>query len=97
MIIAPEDVASNVKKAISNVGVRISKIGHVDESGVAKLIKDNGEEEFKPLFREAAYTKIKKIVGEATPPDFDLMKQKVKKAALDAIKKKEKVVETIKD
>lgn len=97
MIIAPEDVASNVKKAVSNVGVRISKIGYVDESGVAKLIKDNGEEELKPLFREAAYTKIKKIVGEATPPDFDLMKQKVKKAALDAIKKKEKVVEAIKD
>ncbi len=96
MIISPEDVASNVKKAISNIGVRISKIGYVDESGVAKLIKDNGEEELKPLFREAAYTKIKKIVGEATPPDFDLMKQKVKKAALDAIKKKEKVVEAIK-
>lgn len=97
MIISSEDVASNVKKAISNIGVRISKIGYVDESGVAKLIKDNGEEELKPLFREAAYTKIKKIVGEATPPDFDLMKQKVKKAALDAIKKKEKVIEAIKN
>jgi hydrogenase expression/formation protein len=95
MIIAPEDVASRVKNAISSVGVKINEIGYVDDTGVSKLVKKSGEEELKPLFREAAYTKIKKIVGDIEPEDFDLMKDKVQKAALEAIKKKEKIVDTI--
>jgi hydrogenase expression/formation protein len=84
-----------VKKAISNTGVRISEIGFVDQSGISKLIKETGEEELKPLFREAAYTKIKKIVGDIEPEDFESMKEKVQTAALDAIKKKDKIVKTI--
>ncbi len=95
MIIAPEDVASNVTKAISNVGVKINEIGFVDDTGVSKLIKEDGEEELKPLFREAAYTKIKKIVGDIEPEDFDIMKDKVQKAALEAIKKKDNIVKII--
>jgi hydrogenase expression/formation protein len=95
MIIVPEDVASRVQNAISSVGVKINEIGYVDKTGVSKLIKETGEEELKPLFREAAYTKIKKIVGDIEPEDFDLMKDKVQKAALEAIKKKEKIVNTI--
>ena len=95
MIIAPEDIATNVKKAISNVGVKISEIGFVDDTGVSKLIKEDGEEELKPLFREAAYTKIKKIVGDIEPEDFDIMKDKVQNAALEAIKKKDKIVKII--
>jgi hydrogenase expression/formation protein len=98
MIIAPEEIASNVTKAISGAGVKIKEIGFVDETGVSKLIKETGkEEELKPLFREAAYTKIKKIVGDIEPEDFDAMKDKVQKAALDAIKKKDKIVKTIQE
>lgn len=97
MIIAPEDVAEEVKKVISNVNVDITEIGYVDDTGKAKLIKNGVEEELKPLFREAAYTKIKKIVGDTTPDDFELMKEKVEKAALDAIAKKDKIVRSIKE
>jgi hydrogenase expression/formation protein len=97
MIIAPEDVAEKVKKAISSVDVAISKIGYVDDSGKAKLIKDGAEEELKPLFREAAYTKIKKIVGDTEPQNFDIMREKVEKAALNAIKKKNRVVKFIRE
>ena len=95
MIIAPEDVASKVKKAISNVGVKINEIGFVDDTGVSKLIKEDGEEKLKPLFREAAYTKIKKIVGDIEPEDFDIMKDKVQNAALESIKKKDKIVKIV--
>ena len=97
MIIASEDVAEEVKKAINSVNVKISEIGFIDDSGKSKLIKDNVEEELIPLFREAAYTKIKKIVGDTTPQDFDLMREKVEKAALDAISKKDKVVKSIRE
>ena len=97
MIIAPEDVAEEVKKAISSANVGITEIGYIDDTGKSKLIKDGVEEELKPLFREAAYTKIKKIVGDTTPQDFDLMCEKVEKAALNAIKKKDGVVKYVKE
>ncbi len=97
MIIAPDDIAKKVKKVILDAGVRIDEIGFVDDSGVSKLIKETGVEELKPLFREAAYTKIKKIVGDIEPEDFESMKEKVQKAAVDAIKKKDNIVKTIND
>ena len=96
MIIVPGEVSDDVKKVINDVGVPISEIGFVDETGISKLVKDDVEEELKPLFREAAYTKIKKIVGDTQPDDFELMKQKVEESALAAIKKKDKIVEAIK-
>jgi hydrogenase expression/formation protein len=95
MIIAPEDVALRVENAISSAGVKIKEIGYVDQTGVSKLMTETGEEELKPLFREAAYTKIKKIVGDIEPEDFETMKDKVEIAAVEAIKKKDKIVKTI--
>jgi len=96
MIIAPEDVAGEVQKAVSQAGVKIAEIGQVDNTGVPRIIKADGTvEELKPLFREAAYTKIKKLVGDTTPEDFEVMKEKVEKAAQDAIAKKDKVVKSI--
>lgn len=96
MVIAPPKVAEQLKKVVSNADVRIDEIGYINNSGVAKLIKKDEEEELKPLFRESAYTKIKKIVGDTTPDDFEVMKEKVEKAALNAINKKDKIVQTIK-
>lgn len=95
MIIAPEEVALRVENAILSAGVKIKEIGYVDQTGVSKLMTETGEEELKPLFREAAYTKIKKIVGDIEPEDFETMKDKVEIAALEAIKKKDKIVKTI--
>ena len=97
MIIAPEDIAEEVKKAVSGVNVDISEIGYVDDTGKAKLIRNGAEEALTPLFREAAYTKIKKVVGDTAPEDFELMKEKVEKAALAAIKKKDDVVKAVKE
>jgi len=97
MIIATEDVASQVEKAVSGAGVRIGRIGEVDDTGIPRLITDQGEKELKPLFREAAYTKIKKMVGDLQPEDFDEMKQKVERSALEAIAKKDEVVARIKE
>ena len=97
MIIAPEDVARKVENAISDVGVRITRIGEVDDTGISRLVKDGKEEELKPLFREAAYTKIKKIVGDTQPQDFELMKEKVEHAAQEAIKKKDDIVKMVKN
>jgi len=97
MIIAPEDVAREVENAISGVGVKIGRIGEVDDTGIPRLVGDQGETELRPLFREAAYTKIKKFVGDLQPEDFEEMKQKVEKAAREAILKKDRVVERIRE
>ncbi|KZX14769.1 thiamine-monophosphate kinase [Methanobrevibacter cuticularis] len=98
MLIAPKDVAKKIINSIESVGVKIAEIGTVDDTGIPRMIKSNGEEEIlEPLFREAAYTKIKKLVGDTTPEDFDIMKEKVQKAAINSIAKKDKVVKYIKD
>lgn len=97
MIITPEDKAEPVKKAISDAGVRIAQIGEVDDKGKSRLVKNGKETELVPLFREAAYTKIKKIVGDNQPEDFQSMKKKTAQAAQAAIKKKEDIVKMIMD
>ncbi|HOI72071.1 MAG TPA: AIR synthase-related protein [Methanobacterium sp.] len=97
MIITPEDKAEKVKKAISDVGVRITEIGEVDNTGKSRLVKDGKETELVPLFREAAYTKIKKIVGDTQPEDFQSMKDKTAHAAQEAIKKKDDIVKMIRE
>ncbi len=95
MIIAPTNIAEKLKKVISDAGVRIGEIGYITDSGIAKLIKEGKEEELTPLFRESAYTEIKKIVGDTTPDDFEVMKEKIEKSALDAIHKKDNLVKAI--
>jgi len=97
MIIAPEEVALQSKKVIRKAGVKVEEIGVVNNSGSPIMIKEDGsKEELRPLFREAAYTKIKKLVGDTTPEDFELMKQKVQQAAQKSIAKKDRVVQSIK-
>ena len=98
MIVAPEDVAKKVKNSVESVGVKIAEIGTVDNTGIPRMINSDGKEEIlEPLFREAAYTKIKKLVGETTPEDFEIMKEKVQKAVDNSIKKKERVIDYIKN
>ena len=96
MLIAPPEIVGDIKKAVGKYDVAISEIGEVNNSGEPILIKeDSTEEKLVPLFREAAYTKIKKLVGETTPEDFEEMKEKVQKASDAAIDKKDKVIKHI--
>lgn len=96
MLIVPPEIVDDVKNAVSRAGVDISEIGIVNTSSEPILIKEDGNsDKLVPLFREAAYTKIKKLVGETTPEDFEIMKEKVQKASDNAIRKKEKVINHI--
>lgn len=96
MLIVPPEIVDDVKNAVSRAGVDISEIGIVNTYGEPILIKEDGNsDKLVPLFREAAYTKIKKLVGETTPEDFEIMKEKVQKASDNAIRKKEKVINHI--
>jgi hydrogenase expression/formation protein len=97
MIITPANKAEKIIKAISDVGVRIETIGEVDDKGKSRLVKDGVEKELIPLFREAAYTRIKKIVGDTQPEDFHSMKEKTERTAQEAIKKKDDIVKMIRE
>lgn len=96
MLIVPPEIVDSIKKVISAVDVKVAEIGKVDSEGSPRLIMENGNtEKLVPLFREAAYTKIKKLVGDTTPEDFKKMKEQVQKASDNAIRKKEKVINHI--
>ncbi|MGB9837212.1 AIR synthase-related protein [Methanothermobacter sp.] len=95
MIIAPEDLSHDIIRAVESSGVPIAEVGRVTDSGVPLLMRDGEMEELRPLFREAAYTQIKKMVGDETPQDFEEMKRKVEKAARRAIEKKDMIVKLI--
>lgn len=98
MLIVPPEFVDDVKKAVSDAGVLISEIGVVNDSGVPDLIRESGKtEKLVPQFREAAYTKIKKLVGDTTPEDFEIMKAQVQEAADRAISKKERVIKHIRE
>ena len=98
MLIAPPEIVGDIKKAVAKYDVPIREIGKVDNSGEPNLIKEDGNvEKLVPLFREAAYTKVKKFVGDTTPEDFEIMKEKVQKACDESIIKKEKVVKHIRE
>ena len=98
MLIVPSEFASDVKKTVSNAGVLISEIGVVDDGGAPNLIREEGSvEKLVPQFREAAYTKIKKLVGDTTPEDFEIMKKQVQDAANRAISKKERVIKHVRE
>ncbi|MEM0202413.1 MAG: AIR synthase-related protein [Archaeoglobaceae archaeon] len=95
MIICPENVAKDVKKAVRAVNVKIEEVGWVESGEGAYVIEDNLRREIKPRFRESAYTPLKKVVGEETPRDFEEMRRKIDEAVLKAIEKKKKVLEKL--
>ncbi|MDR2545712.1 MAG: hypothetical protein LBD03_09315 [Methanobrevibacter sp.] len=95
MLIVSKDIVDDVINSINSVGVKISEIGSVDNKGYPRIIKNGNESKLKPLFRETAYTKIKKVVGDKTPENFEPMKEKIEKAVVKSIKKKNDVVKYI--
>jgi hydrogenase expression/formation protein len=95
LIITPPESAEAILDELKENGVSADIIGEVREGSGARIEIDGKIIDFSPRFRESAYTPIKKLVGETEPLDFNDMCEKVDKAALDAIDKKEKVIERI--
>lgn len=96
LIIAPPDEAQRIARTIQGAGVAVDKIGRVEEGKGAKLNIDGRETDFEPRFREAAYTPIKKAVGQDARRDVAEMTRLVDLAARNAVDKKKKFIERIK-
>ncbi|MEM2873775.1 MAG: AIR synthase-related protein [Nitrososphaerales archaeon] len=97
MIFAPEDYVKEIMKVVRKAGVRVSKVGFV-EKGMPKvaLMTSEGEKNLNLRFRESAYTRIKKVVGEEAPYGLDELKIKVEESAKKAIEKRDFVVKYVK-
>ncbi|VVB92417.1 Thiamine-monophosphate kinase [uncultured archaeon] len=96
LIIAPPGHADEILGCIRDKNVAIDIVGKVEEGEGAELMINGEKHEFTPRFRESAYTPIKKLVGEKTPQNFDVMREAVDKAATQAVEKKKKIVERLK-
>jgi hydrogenase expression/formation protein len=86
MLILPEEYVADVKKALNNV----YEVGRVEKGTGAKILGEK-ERDFTPMFRESAYTKIKKVVGERSPEHIESIKENIIKARELSINKKEQV------
>ena len=92
LIIAPPEFADEIMECVQRKGVAIDIVGKVIEGEGAELILNGKTQDFTPRFRESAYTPIKKLVGEKTPKNFEIMKKAVDNAALLAIEKKRRII-----
>jgi hydrogenase expression/formation protein len=86
LLILSEEYVEDVKKILSNAYV----VGKVEKGAGAKILGEK-ERDFTPLFRESAYTKIKKVIGESSPRNLESYKEKIAKAKELSIAKKEQV------
>ena len=96
LIIAPPSEAGKIAKVIREAKVAVDVIGRV-EAGAGALLQTNGKiADFSPRFREAAYTPIKKAVGQDAQRDVAEMTLRVDEAAKNAVEKKRQFIEKIK-
>jgi len=95
LVIAPPAYVDDILSTVRAAGIEIDVIGRVEEGSGAEISLNGKLREFVPKFRESAYTPVKKVHGEENPRDFEEMKAAINKAALEAIEKKQKVLEKI--
>ena len=95
LIIAPQEEAEKIAGIVRRAGVAIDEIGLVEEGTGARLLMDGKTSDFSPRFREAAYTPIKKAVGQDAGRDVAEMTTKVDRAAMNAVEKKRRFIEKI--
>lgn len=95
LIIAPPDAAQTVARTIQEAGVAVDEIGRVEEGAGAELHVGNRTGDFSPRFREAAYTPIKKAIGQDARRDVAEMTRLVDIAAKKAVEKKGRFVQKI--
>ncbi|ODS42399.1 MAG: hypothetical protein MSIBF_03480 [Candidatus Altiarchaeales archaeon IMC4] len=97
LFVRPEHT-EEIMAVVSKSGVRIAVVGEVTKGCEAFIVDGGGRKKrLAPLFRESGYTKIKKLVGEKTPADFEKMNAAVEGAYEESLKKRKRVLEYLKE
>ncbi|MBA7698776.1 hypothetical protein ES703_107458 [subsurface metagenome] len=97
LIYCSESVSAKIIADLERNNIKCNEIGYVDNSNQVFLTY-TGKEKKKilPKFRESAYTKIKQEIGEDTPESLEKMEKSIEKAATEAVKKRQRIIEYIK-
>jgi len=97
LIYCSEKVSKKIIADLEKINIKCAEIGFVDDSKqISMIYGKNKQKEMLPRFRESTYTKIKQEIGEETPKNIKKMEKKIEKAALDAINKRERIINYIK-
>ena len=97
LVAAPPEMKDAIIRVVGEAGVRMEEIGRIEEGAPDSVLMVNGEpHDFRPKFRESAYTPVKKVV-DTKCGDIEAMKQKVARSAEAAREKKERVLRRLRE
>lgn len=96
LIYCSRSISDQIIRDLAARNIRCAEIGYVDNSNQVNMIYEGEEKKsILPQFRESAYTKIKQEIGE-DPPELKFeMEKKIEKTAIEAMKKRQKIVDYI--
>ncbi len=94
LMILPGESVSAIKRTLRGVS-GVHEIGRVEKGHGAFIEIGGREKSFRPRFRESAYTKVKKVVGEGAPKDFKEMRASIERARKEAERKKREITRFI--
>jgi hydrogenase expression/formation protein len=98
LIYCSDSISEQIISDLASINIKCAEIGYVDNSNQVSIIYEGGEKRsILPQFRESAYTKIKQEIGEETPEKKLEMEKKIEKAATEALKKRQKIIDYIKN
>ncbi len=89
LIFTSQEESNRIINSVRRLGVKIDKIGFTTEKPVKAQIQYDGKRfNLQPKFRESAYTKIKKVIGEESPKNKRKIEGAAEKAFKEAMKKR---------
>jgi hydrogenase expression/formation protein len=97
LIYCSEEYSEKIIQDMKTNNIQCAEIGYVDNSKQVNMIfKDKIKKDILPRFRESAYTKIKKEIGEETPSTIKIMEEHIEDAANNALKKRKEIINYMK-
>ncbi|MFX1313306.1 MAG: hypothetical protein ACFFHD_11930, partial [Promethearchaeota archaeon] len=96
LIYCSDSISQEIIFDLRRNNIKCDEIGYVDDSNQVYMnYQDKAKKQILPKFRESAYTKIKQEIGEETPKFLEIMEKNVEEAAMEALKKRKKIIEYI--
>ena len=96
LIYCDDNVCEKIINDLKSINIKCSEIGCVDDSNEVKFVSaDKKSATILPRFRESAYTKIKKQIGEKTPEAYKQMEKMIEANAKKALNKRKEILNYI--
>ncbi len=92
LIFCTQESKEDILKTLNSKGVQAAEVGKVVKGDKALL---DGKD-FKPKFRESAYTPVKKAIGEDAPDKHEEFRKGATRAAKEAQEKMKEVIKYVK-